>query len=188
MRFTSDGLAFAATTSPGCAAQIATWLRPGAAKCVPQGAWTMSGDEAVFTLAYEIATPPRTLRTRLHHRASSSDDWATMFVRCDIESSDRTYDGKSWQDTFTFVPVEERCLDGLVAPRSFRSISSVKSLAKFGVSAEAIAEIQRTRAATLARLNALERDELVSLGLTEATADAIVNARVAPAASKRRAK
>lgn len=179
-RFTSDGLAFAASTSPGCAAQIAAWLRPGVGKWIPQGIWTMEDDAAVFTLAYEIDTAPQRLAARLHERARSTDEWSTMTVSCDIESSDHNLNGKSWTFEYTFVPLEQRYLDGLVSAASFRAFSSVAALAKSGVTEDAISEIRRNKDATLARLSALERDELVALGLSPATADSVVAARFKP--------
>ncbi|MFO0560842.1 MAG: hypothetical protein U0269_22685 [Polyangiales bacterium] len=188
LRFTADGAAFAAATSPGWAAQIATWLRPGAPAYIAQGRWSIEGGEAVYTLEYRLAMAATMLVTRLHERARSTDDWATINVSCRIESSSADYDGKSWRDTYQFVAVEPRWLDGDATPRTFRSFSSTKALAAAGLGEETLAEIRRCKGATLAMLNALEASELVALGLSRAAADAVVALRIRLPSAKKRAK
>ncbi len=178
LRFTEDGEAFGVATSPGCPSQIATWLRPGAEKYVPQGRYAIDGEAIAFTLESQMANGAQHERTLRRHRASLSNDGRALSTSYTIESTMPAYDGRSSSDAYEFVTVERRCLDGAMKPAQFRALRSIAGLAKFGFDRAMIAAAKKLDSVNLATLNVYDRDRLLALGLDPAFVDALVAWRV----------
>lgn len=182
LRFTDDGEAFAASSSPGCPSQIATWLRPGAAKFIPQGRYTLDGDAIEFTLESELMNLRKLERTRHHHRAVIASEGHELSTTCTIKSTMHALNGRSSSYTYEFVAVERRCLDGVMRPGQFRALTSIARLAKFGFDPATLAAVKKNKSATMVKLNVYDRERLLALGLDPAFVDALIAWRVkAPA-------
>lgn len=178
LRFTDEHEVFGASSSPGCPSQIAMWLRPGAARHIPRGSYSLRDDALEFTLASELVNQRKLDRTQHHHRASLTNDALVLSTTYSIESTMPAYDGKSSSTRYEFVEVECRCLDGAIKPTQFRAVTSIAGLAKFGFDPAMLAAVKKNKAATLVKLNVYDRDRLLALGLERAFVDALVAWRV----------
>lgn len=178
LRFTDDGEAFGASSSPGCPSQIATWLRPGAAKFIPQGRYALDGDVIEFTLESEMMNLRKLERTRHHHRAVIASEGHSLSSTYSIESTMPAFDGKSSSTLYEFVAVERRCLDGAMKPGQFRALTSIAGLAKFGFDPAMLAAVKKNKSATMVKLNVYDRERLLALGLDPAFVDALIAWRV----------
>lgn len=178
LRFTEDRSVFGVSSSPGCPAQIATWLRNGAAEFIPQGQYTQREDGIDFTLLSVSTNVGKRDQTRRHHRATITDEGRVLSSAVTVESTNAAYDARSYGESMEFVEVERRYLDGAVKPSALRSLSSIAGLVKQGFDPAMVAAVKKNKRANLAVLNVYDRERLLAIGLDAAFVDALLAWRV----------